>query len=239
VIDGEVVIWNGDRLEFDLLQQRLVKPPAKAAALRRAHPASYVAFDLLAHCGTDLRRQPWATRRRQLEEVTQAWAPPLQLTPATSDFEEALLWFEELRPLGVEGLVVKGEASSYRPGKRDWIKVKSRQTTEVIVGAVIGPIDAPQAVVAGLWRDDHFIIVGRTTTLTPRQAHALGALLKSAGRKHPWPDTIAAGHFGSSDKVSLTKVKPTLVVEVAADAALHAEGRYRHPLRYLRPRPEL
>jgi ATP-dependent DNA ligase len=55
VIDGEVVIWNGDRLEFDLLQQRLVTPPAKAATLRRAHPASCVAFDLLADSGTDLR----------------------------------------------------------------------------------------------------------------------------------------------------------------------------------------
>jgi ATP-dependent DNA ligase len=67
--------------------------------------------------------------------VTHAWIPPLQLTPATSDVEEALLSFEELRPMGVEGLVVKGEASSYRPGKRDWIKVKNRQTTEVIVGS--------------------------------------------------------------------------------------------------------
>jgi ATP dependent DNA ligase domain len=133
--------------------------------------------------------------------VTQAWTPPLQLTPATSDVEEALLWFEELRAMGVEGLVIKGEASTYRPGKRDWIKVKNRQTTEVIVGAVIGPIDAPQAVVAGLWRDDQCIIVGRTATLTPRQAHTLGALLKPAGRKRPWPDTIAAGHFGSSTAV--------------------------------------
>jgi hypothetical protein len=52
----------------------------------------------------------------------------------------------------------------------------------------------------------------------------------SAG--HLWPDTIAAGHFGNSDKVLLTKMKPTLVVEVAVDAALHAGGRYRHPLRY-------
>jgi hypothetical protein len=147
-------------------------------------------------------------RRRQLEELTQAWTPPLQVTPATSDFEEALLWFEELRPMGVEGLVVKGEASTYRPGKRDWIKVKNRQTSEVIVGAVIGPIDAPQAMVAGLWREDQFSIVGRSTTLTPRQALTLGALLKPAGRKHPWPDTIAAGHFGSRGKLPLTKVKP-------------------------------
>jgi ATP-dependent DNA ligase len=153
VVDGEVVMWNGDRLDFDLLQQRLVTPPAKAAQLRRDHPASYVAFDLLAVDGADLRRQPWASRRRQLETVTTSWMPPLHLTPATSDVEEALMWFDELRPMGVEGLVVKGENSTYRPGKSDWLKVKNRQTTEVIVGAVIGRLEAPQAVVAGRQQD--------------------------------------------------------------------------------------
>src|SRR4051794_2725302 len=38
VVDGEAVAWNGDRLDFDLLQKRLVAPMAKAAALRRRHP---------------------------------------------------------------------------------------------------------------------------------------------------------------------------------------------------------
>lgn len=50
--------------------------------------------------------------------------------------------------MGVEGLVVKGEATPYRPRRSDWLKVKNRQTTEVIVGAVIGPISAREAVVA-------------------------------------------------------------------------------------------
>jgi ATP-dependent DNA ligase len=141
--------------------------------------------------------------------------------------------------MGVEGLVVKGEASQYRPGKHDWLKVKNRQTTEVIVGAVIGPIEAPQAVVAGRRQDGQLVVVGRTTTLSERQATVLSQLLKPAGKKHPWPDAIAAGHFGATNKVTLTKVRPELVIEVTADPALHGGGRFRHPLRYLRPRPEL
>jgi ATP-dependent DNA ligase len=60
------------------------------------------------------------------ELVTTSWRPPLHLTPATSDVAEARDWYEELRPMGVEGLVVKGEATPYRPGQRDWIKVKNR-----------------------------------------------------------------------------------------------------------------
>lgn len=58
VIDGEVVIWNGDRLDFGLLQRRMITAPERIGALVAAHPASYVAFDLLAAGGADQRAQP-------------------------------------------------------------------------------------------------------------------------------------------------------------------------------------
>jgi hypothetical protein len=38
--------------------------------------------------------------------------------------------------------------------------------------------------------------------------------------------------------VPLTRVDPVVVVEVSADAALQA-GVFRHPLRYVRVRPDL
>jgi hypothetical protein len=38
--------------------------------------------------------------------------------------------------------------------------------------------------------------------------------------------------------VPLTRVAPAVVVEVSADAALQA-GVFRHPLRYVRVRPDL
>ncbi len=38
VIDGEVVIWNEGRLSFDLLQQRLVNRPGRAAELAAMTP---------------------------------------------------------------------------------------------------------------------------------------------------------------------------------------------------------
>jgi hypothetical protein len=38
--------------------------------------------------------------------------------------------------------------------------------------------------------------------------------------------------------VPITKADPSVVVEVSADAALQA-GVFRHPLRYVRLRPEL
>ena len=38
VLDGEAVIWNGNRLDFDLLQRRLVNTPRKVAALAASTP---------------------------------------------------------------------------------------------------------------------------------------------------------------------------------------------------------
>src|SRR4051812_26929631 len=57
VVDGEVVVWNGSRLDFGLLQQRMATAPGRMPALVTAAPASYVAFDLLAADGADLRRR--------------------------------------------------------------------------------------------------------------------------------------------------------------------------------------
>src|SRR4051812_19337924 len=85
VVDGEVVVWNGDRLDFAELQRRMVTAPGRINPLVAARPASYVAFDLLATSGADQRAQPLWKRRAQLEALAGAWAPPLQLCPMTED----------------------------------------------------------------------------------------------------------------------------------------------------------
>lgn len=142
VVDGEVVIWQGDRLNFDALQARLTASASQLVARVAALPASYLAFDVLATEGEDLRGQPWRGRPLALEALA-PWRPPLQLSPATTSRQEAVTWFEDWGG-GVEGLVAKGAASRYEPGGRGWVKVKSRHTQEVVVGAVIGPMSAPR-----------------------------------------------------------------------------------------------
>jgi ATP-dependent DNA ligase len=239
VLDGEVVIWSGDRLDFGLLQRRMVTAPGRIAPLVASAPASYVAFDLLASGGTDLRDQRLSRRRAALEDLAQRWAPPMQLCPATTDLDEARRWFDDFRPAGVEGLVAKGLGTRYAPGRRDWLKVKSWETTEVLAGGVIGTLDRPSQLVAGRYRDGELVVVGRTSPLTPAQAAELAAVLRPAGGDHPWPDRIGTGRFGGGRlSVPLTRVEPDVVVEVSADAALQA-GVFRHPLRYVRVRPDL
>ncbi len=109
VIDGALVILIDGRLSFDALQCRLVTVPTKARQLAAAVPASYVAFDLLALGGVDLRTQRWSNRRRRLESIA-AWTPPMQLSMVTDDPAEAAEWFEAMPAMGAEGLVAKGKA---------------------------------------------------------------------------------------------------------------------------------
>jgi ATP-dependent DNA ligase len=138
VVDGELVALDSTgRLSFDRLLRRLVTTRANARRLVSEAPASYVAFDLLAVNAVDLRMQRWATRRGCLESLA-AWEPPMQLTPVTHDVEDAREWMEVLpAAMGVEGVVVKGAAGRYAPGRREWLKVKHRDTVEVIVGGVV------------------------------------------------------------------------------------------------------
>jgi ATP-dependent DNA ligase len=239
VVDGEVVVWNGSRLDFGLLQQRMGTAPSRMAPLVAAAPASYVAFDLLAVGGSDLRRRTLRQRRLQLEELAGRWAPPLQLSPVTADLDEARQWFSDYRAAGVEGLVVKGAATRYAGGRREWLKVKSWETTEVLAGGVIGPLARPSQLVAGRLRDGELVVVGRTSPLSAEQAAELAAVLTPAGADHPWPERIGTGRFGGGRlSVPLTRVQPSVVVEVSADAALQA-GVFRHPMRFVRVRADL
>jgi hypothetical protein len=104
---------------------------------------------------------------------------------------------------------------------------------------VIGSLERPSQLVAGLYRDGELVVVGRTSPLSPAQSAELAAVLTPARPDHPWPERIGTGRFGGGRlSVALTRVEPDVVVEISADAALQA-GVFRHPLRYVRVRPDL
>ena len=120
----------------------------------------------------------------------------MQLSPATTDPAEARRWFDDFRPAGVEGLVAKGAGTRYAPGRREWLKVKSWETTEVLAGGVIGPIERPSQLVAGRYRDGELVVVGRTSPLSPPQSAELGRRpAPRPGDDHPWPDRIGTGRL--------------------------------------------
>lgn len=150
VLDGELVVWTRDRLDFDALQQRNVNTAATVQRhLAPTQPASFVAFDLLAVGDVDIRPVRWTARRNRLELLAEHWTAPLQLSPVTADVDEAREWLDAFRSSGIDGLVVKGAPTRYQPGCRDWIKVKYRDTVDAIVGAV--PATRAVASSAGTW----------------------------------------------------------------------------------------
>lgn len=235
VLDGEVVVWREGRLDFSALLRR--RDPA-------VDPATFLVFDVLAVEGRDVRQRPWQERRALLETMADSWSPPIQLTPVTYDVAVAREWFDDWRTVGVEGLVVKARAGRYEAGRRAWVKVKSRETTEVVIGAVTGPREAPETIVGGRFDAAGVLrIVGRSTPLGRVSSTAVAAAVRSYAHPfddgaHPWPPRIRSGVWGLDEKVSIHRVHPTLVAEVSADAALDA-GRFRHAFRFVRVRPDL
>ena len=100
------------------------------------------------------------------------------------------------------------------------------------MGAVIGPLEAPEAIVAGSYRDGVLRVVGRSSALTAAQSRSLARALTAAADGLPWPDTMAANRFGGADRrAALSRVEPAVVVEVDADTALQ-DGVWRHALRF-------
>lgn len=240
-LDGEIVAWVDGRLDFDALQHRLASGKQRRATLVRDTPASLAVFDLLTVVGRDIRSRPFDVRRALLEELAAGWEPPLSLSPVTRDAAEAARWMVDLAPAGLEGIVVKGGGQAYRPGERDWVKVKHRDTVDVIVGAVIGPRDRPQELVVGQYVDGVLRIVGRTTPLAPSVARTVGPLLRPPSGEHPWPEAVKPGaldRFGSrKDPVHLTLVEP-VTAEVSADVARTGIS-FRHAVRFVRLRTDL
>jgi ATP-dependent DNA ligase len=95
VVDGEIVIVTPHGLDFDRLQMRLHPAASRVAKLAMETPASFVAFDLLAGGGRDLRGERQDERRRLLEKMLGHAVPPLHLTPMTRDVRTAARWLEE------------------------------------------------------------------------------------------------------------------------------------------------
>src|SRR2546430_2986819 len=85
VVDGGIVIVRPHGLDFDALQLRLHPAASRVAKLSKETPASFVAFDLLASGGRDVRNAPQAERRALLERLFAPAHPTAHLEAVTPD----------------------------------------------------------------------------------------------------------------------------------------------------------
>jgi bifunctional non-homologous end joining protein LigD len=136
LLDGEVVVHDAEGLpSFAGMQQR--GRLTREADIGRAAvqwPATLYAFDLLLFGAYDLRRLPLERRKRLLAELLPT-VGPIRYSEHIEAAGEAM--FEQLKALGLEGIVGK-RADSIYVGRRspDWIKVSARSKDEfAVVGA--------------------------------------------------------------------------------------------------------
>ncbi|MEU9471720.1 hypothetical protein AB0D78_34935 [Streptomyces avermitilis] len=115
-----------------------------------------------------------------------------------------------------------------------------RETTEAIIGAITGTLAAPRTLLLARYDTSRRLqYIGRTTTLTPAASSTIAPLLTAATAVHPGgagrspPDGAAAKRWTSR---SLNR---TWLGEVGVDVARDSVGRWRHPVRWHRPRTDL
>ncbi|MET7920989.1 ATP-dependent DNA ligase [Streptomyces avermitilis] len=241
-LDGELVVWDAaGRLAFERLQNRLARHGAGAARAAEERPAHFVAFDLLRLSGTDTTGWPYRRRGAALDSVFAArhLSAPWALCPSTTEADVVREWLT-WSSVGMEGVVFKRLVAPYRPSVRGWQKCKVRETSEAIVGAVTGSTADPRTLLLGRYDgQDRLQYVGRTTNLARAAGAAVAGLLAPGQHGHPWTGWSFSAGWGSQEKLVVTLMEPELVVEVGVDVARDASGRWRHPARWHRARPDL
>jgi ATP-dependent DNA ligase len=195
VLDGEIVIATPAGLDFDRLQLRLHPAASRVAKLAKETPSSFVAFDVLAAGGRDVREQPQRERRRILEQLLGGAAPPIHLTPVTRDRAQAAEWLDHFEGAGLDGVIAKAEDAIYEPGKRAMLKIKHARTADCVVAGFRwhknGKNELVGSLLLGLFDDRgrlHHVGVTSSFTMARRRelAEELQPLRERALDDHPW-----------------------------------------------------
>jgi ATP-dependent DNA ligase len=227
------------------------------AKLAEATPAAFVAFDLIAADGRDLRETPQAERRARLERLLADIKPPIHLTPMTRDPAVASEWLAEFEGAGLDGVIAKPEHAVYEPGKRAMIKVKHARTADCIVAGFrwhkTGKDRLVGSLLLGLYDDGgrlHHVGVTSAFTMAMRAelTRELTPLRERALEGHPWREWAEAGgelgtrmpggqsRWSAGKDLSWEPLRIERVCEVKYD---HMQGsRFRHAAIFLRWRPD-
>ncbi|GAA1760394.1 ATP-dependent DNA ligase [Nocardioides hankookensis] len=258
VLDGEIFVSIGERLEFEVLQERIHPAKSRIDMLAEKTPASYVAFDLLALGDESYAERPFAERRAALEEALAGLDGPCFLTRTTTDPAEAEEWFHQFEGAGLDGVVAKPVGAAYQQNARTMLKIKHERTADVVVaGYREHKTSTPEkpllgSLLLGLYNDDGQLQhIGVSASFTAaRRAELIEELqpLVCEIADHPWghwsefltanPDRVPGtqSRWSQGKDLSFTPLRPERVLEVAYD---HMEGhRFRHTAQFRRWRTD-
>jgi bifunctional non-homologous end joining protein LigD len=220
-LDGEMVVFRGDRDDFNALQSRLSAETKEAAV--------YVLFDIPHLNGQSLRAVPLLQRKEILKGLLEKHAHPLL---RFSDYvigrgKETLA---RASKKGFEGIISKRCASTYRGDRNgDWVKVKMRPSDEFVVIGFTEPKGARAGIGALLlakYLKGDLVYCGRVGTgFKDEQLRTLRKHLSKLVVKEPAANIQL---MARKDRALAIWVKPELVLE-AFHQGLGGQGLLRQP----------
>jgi ATP-dependent DNA ligase len=256
VIDGEIIVVGptGDRLDFEVLAQRIHPAASRVTMLSETTPAKFVAFDLLALGDTDYTARPFAERRAALEKALAPAAAPIHLTRTTTDPAVAQEWFERFEGAGLDGVIAKPLDGEYEPDKRTMFKIKHERTADCVVAGYRVHKSAPNRIgslLLGLYNDEGVLasvgVIGAFPMARREELFEEMQELVTDFDNHPWawakqeegnrtPRNAEGSRWQAGKDLSFVPLRPERVVEVRYD---HMEGvRFRHTAQFSRWRPD-
>ncbi len=235
VFDAEIVCLRPDGTpSFEETIKRLRHPAESGIARARArHPAVCYVFDCIYLDGRPLVNEPLVKRREWMADSLKPDSP-MRLSEAV---DEGTDLFRAATELGLEGVVAKRKDSPYLPGKRTdfWLKIKARQTREVIIiGYTRGKgnrRDGFGALHLACYEDDELRYLGKTGTGFDESLMELlmGEMSRVPHVQRPVKERPV-------DDAATTWLKPQLVCEVQY-ASRTSTGSLREPV-FIRLRPD-
>ncbi len=260
VLDGEIVVARDGGLDFEALQLRIHPAASRVKLLSQETPASIVFFDLLSEGNEDLRNVPFQQRRLKLESIFASAAPPIHLTPATSESGIAADWFRRFEGAGLDGVMAKAITGTYESDKRVMLKVKHERDCDCVVAGFRwhrkGDRNAVGSLLLGLYDESgalqHVGVCGSFTNSMRRElVEYLAPYRRDALVNHPWKRWAeymaengeagrripgAQSRWSQGKDLSWEPLRPELVVEVAYE---HMQGsRFRHLAQFRRWRTD-
>lgn len=260
VLDGELVIAQDGKLDFEALQMRLHPAESRVKMLSEKIPASMVVWDLLCLGDRDLRETPFAERREQLERELRDASAPIFVTPITRDHAVAVDWFQRFEGAGFDGVMAKDPEGTYQSNKRVMIKVKHKRTADCVVAGFRwhknGPGTMVGSLLLGLYDAEQKLQhIGVAASFTEKKRKELVEFLapyrEGARDDHPWgswgnweeeeeaPEQRRPGAASRWNRGKTLKWEP-LVIELVAEVTYdHMQGRrLRHTAHFKRWRPD-
>ncbi len=241
VVDGEIVLPQGETLSFAALQARLHPAASRIAKLSRETPAELMLFDCLQVGKTVLVDKALDERRAALERFAADAPPTLHLSPCTHDRAEAERWLQRTGG-ALDGVVAKRRDEPYQPGERAMFKRKLQRTADCVVGGFryakggkgVGSL------LLGLYDEEGLLdYVGYTSSFSADRRLELADELEPLAGESAFTGKSPGGvsrWSKSGESRKWTALKPDKIAEVAYDQA--TGGRFRHGTTFLRWRPD-